>query len=47
MPPELARAQLIDGLLRRYPGYTLSTLRQESVELLQVVELIGMTKSDG
>lgn len=48
MPSELARARLIDALLRRYPGYTLTTLRSESAELLEIVELVEMAKpSDG
>ena len=39
MPAQLFRAKTIDSLLRRYQGYTLSTLMNESSELLQIAVL--------
>jgi hypothetical protein len=40
-PPELARAQTLDAILRRYPGYTLTTLLAEDArELMQMMALL-------
>jgi hypothetical protein len=40
-PPELIRAEDIDHILHRYPGYTLSTLlREDAGELLGLLALV-------
>jgi hypothetical protein len=38
---------LILGLLQRFPGYTLRTLRQEDAELLQLVRIEQLGRRDG
>ena len=34
MPPALGRAQLLDAICTRWPGYTLSAALKENAELL-------------
>ena len=43
-PSVLARAELLDGILRVYPGYTLQTLLDEDAhELLRLRRIISLT----
>jgi hypothetical protein len=46
-PPELAQAELILGILERFPGYTLSTLYEEDAELLRLLKIEEMGRRDG
>ena len=40
-PPELRRARILDEILRRYPGYTLSSLlAEDAYTLMQHLALI-------
>ena len=40
-PPELTRAEDLDYLLQRYPGYTLSSLQDEDAgELLGLLAIL-------
>ena len=43
-PVELARAQFHDAVLKRYPGYTLSSLRAEDAHSIH--QLIGLMDDD-
>lgn len=45
-PAELERAELIDGILQRYGGYTYSTLMEEDAEVLRVVAIAAMGAQD-
>ncbi len=51
---ELLDAELMIGLLQRFPGYTLTTLLEEDTELLRLVNIVDsgskereVTGSDG
>ncbi len=33
---------MVDALLRRYPGYTLSKLDEEDAELIRIVRLVAL-----
>ena len=49
-PEELVRAQLIDSVLQRWPGYTIRTLMEEDAhELYQTLTLLNpdLGKADG
>jgi hypothetical protein len=47
-PGELTQARYLLGILRKYPGYTLTTLLQEDVRLLRLlsIEALGTPETD-
>lgn len=45
-PRELEEAEMIDGLLQRYGGYTLSTLLEEHSGLLRVMAVVAAGAPD-
>lgn len=45
-PAELASAELVVGLLERFPGYTLDTIRAEGAELLHLCRIVELGRPD-
>lgn len=43
---ELVDAELVIGLLQRFPGYTYSALMEEDVELLRLVNIVDAGSND-